>query len=518
MKSLFFFMSNLSVILEESAGRYPQKDAIIFCDKHFSYEEINSSANQVANGLQKLGVQRGDKVALACINNPIFPVIYFGILKTGAVVVPINILLKRNEIAFQLQISESKVFLCFFGSSELPLGKEGFAAFQETESCSHFFFIMPKKGEPSPEEGIQTYEDFIADQPLTFQSIPCSEEDTAAILFTSGTTGRPKGAELTHSNFLLDDFEWSRQLALTHDDICLLVLPLFHIFGMGIMIGSVRRGNTMVIVSKFDAAEVFKAFQKYRVTFFSGVPTMYINLLNYKGDLDVKKLSLHLRICMSAGAPLLVPILNEFKSRFNVNIQEGYGMSECICATINPLAGIFEKGSVGIPLSGIDIKIVDENDHELSVGERGELCVRGYNVMKGYYNNPEATSQTIRNGWLHSGDIAIKDEDGYIYIVDRKKDMIIRGGFKVYPREVEEIMLTHEAVAMVAVIGVPHDTLGEEIKAFVIRKREFCISEQELLDWTKAKIASFKYPRLIEFVDSLPLSATGKILKRELRR
>ena len=284
------------------------------------------------------------------------------------------------------------------------------------------------------------------------------------------------------------------------------------------MVCGIRHGNSIVLISKFDPADILKAFQIYQVTIFSGVPTMYISLLNFNGESEVSKLSHHLRVCMSGGAPLLVHTLTEFQSRFKVIILEGYGMSECILATLNPIAGVCKSGSIGIPLVGIDIRILDENDHELPTGEKGELCMRGYHVMKGYYNNPDATSRALRNGWLHSGDIALKDEDGYIYIVDRNKDMIIRGGFKVYPREVEEIMLTHEAVAMVAVIGVPHDTLGEEIKAFVIRKREFCILEQELLDWTKTKIASYKYPRLIEFVDSLPLSATGKILKRELRK
>jgi long-chain acyl-CoA synthetase len=281
----------------------------------------------------------------------------------------------------------------------------------------------------------------------------------------------------------------------------------------------IYRGVTNVLLPRFDAEAVLGSMQKHSVTVFAGVPTMYWGLLNYENDqLDLTAISNTLKNCLSGGASLPVAVLEGFEAKFNVEILEGYGMSEgSPVVPFNHAETGRKPGSVGTPVWGVEVKIVDENDHELPVGEKGELIYRGHNVMKGYYNKPEANAKTLVNGWLHSGDIAVKDEDGFFYIVDRTKDMVIRGGLNVYPREVEDVMMKHEAVSMVAVIGIPDEEYGEEIKACVVLKEGKSVSEDERTAWTKEHIAAYKYPRIIEFMDALPQSATGKILKKVLR-
>ena len=286
------------------------------------------------------------------------------------------------------------------------------------------------------------------------------------------------------------------------------------------MNAGIYRGASSILLPRFDAATVFGLMEKHEVTVFAGVPTMYWGLLNYTDDkFDYDKISKKLKICASGGAALPVQVLTDFEKRFKVNIIEGYGMSEgSPVVTFNHLNAERKPGSIGTPVWGVEVKLVDENGVEVPVGEKGELLYRGHNVMKGYYKRPEANAKTLKGGWMHSGDVAIKDESGYYFIVDRTKDMIIRGGLNVYPREVEETMIKHEAVSLVAVIGVPDDQMGEEIKAYVVlNEGEPTITETDLKQWTKEHIAAYKYPRIIEFIDALPMSATGKILKKELR-
>lgn len=513
-------MLNLSTLLEDSARRYSSKAAFTFMDTTLSFAQINGAANQVANGLTKLGIGKGDKVALSCFNLPYFPIIYFGILKAGATVVPLSVLLKKDEIAYHLQDSDAKAYFCFVGTEDLPMGQMGQAGFQETATCEHFFMIMPKAEMPSSIEGTKTLGSLMASQSPVFETIPTSAEDTAVIIYTSGTTGRPKGAELTHSNLMLNAILSSDLTDLSSDAVQLIVLPLFHIFAMTVLMNAgLYRGASSILLPRFDAATVFGLMEKHEVTVFAGVPTMYWGLLNYREDkFDYDKISENLKICASGGAALPVQVLTDFEKRFKVNIIEGYGMSEgSPVVTFNHLDADRKPGSIGTPVWGVEVKLVDDNGEEVPVGEKGELLYRGHNVMKGYYKRPEANAKTLKGGWMHSGDVAIKDETGYYFIVDRTKDMIIRGGLNVYPREVEETMINHEAVSLVAVIGIPDDQMGEEIKAYVVLNEGATITEKDLKQWTKEHIAAYKYPRIIEFIAALPMSATGKILKKELR-
>ena len=514
-------MFNLSTILEHHARNSPAKEALIFADKRITFGQLDSVANQIANGLKALGIGHGDKVALTCPNLPYFPMIYFGILKTGATVVPLSVLLKRQEIAFHLQDSDAKAYFCFVGTPEMPMGQEGHAGFEMTDTCKDFFMITPAFTDASPIEGTKTLGMLIAGQSPVFQSHFTSPDDTAVIIYTSGTTGRPKGAELTHSNLFLNACLSKDLQDLGPDDKSMLVLPLFHIFGQTVcMLASIYKGASCVLLPRFDAEMVLTLMQKEKITHFAGVPTMYWGLLNYPDThkFDMVAIKNNLKLCMSGGAALPVQVLHDFEKKFEVEILEGYGMSEgSPVVSFNHKGQLRKPGSVGIPVWGVEICIMDENGNQLGNNEKGEICYRGHNVMKGYYKRPDATAESIINGWMHSGDIGIRDDDGFYFIVDRTKDMIIRGGYNVYPREIEELMMQHPAVSMVAVIGIPHQEYGEEIKACVVLKPDATITDKELINWTKEQIASYKYPRVIEFMSSLPMGASGKILKRELR-
>lgn len=514
-------MLNLSAILESSARKYPSGKAFSFADTTLSYAQINGAANQLANGLVSIGIKPGDKVGLSCFNLPYFPIIYFGIMKAGAVVVPLSVLLKQDEIAYHLSDSDAKAYFCFVGTPDLPMGTMGYEGFNNAQNCEHFFMITPKPTDPSPIAGTKTLGMLMANQSPTFESALTGADDTAVIIYTSGTTGRPKGAELTHSNLMMNTVLCADLFRPVPEDNILIVLPLFHIFAMVCLMNSgVYRSCHMVLLPRFEAKDVFGLMQKHKISIFGGVPTMYWGLLNYHGeDFDYKSISANLRVAVSGGAALPVQVLEDFKKRFDVDILEGYGMSEgSPVVTFNQLEVRTKPGSIGTTVWGVEVKLVDDKGEEVARGEKGEIWYRGHNVMKGYYKKPEATAETITDGWLHSGDVAIQDEDGFYFIVDRTKDMIIRGGFNVYPRELEEVMIQHEAVSLVAVIGIPDDKMGEEIKAFVVKKEGFSVTEEELMEYSKSKLAAYKYPRIVEFIDALPMSATGKILKKELRK
>ena len=515
-------MLNLSTLLEDSARKYSSKTAFTFMDTSLSFAQINGAANQVANGLVKMGIQPGDKVALSCFNLPYFPIIYNGILKAGAVVVPLSVLLKADEIQYHLENSDAKAYFCFVGTEDLPMGQMGYEGFQKVEACKHFVMIMPKGDMPSSIHETKTLGAFMNGESPNFDTVSTASSDTAVIIYTSGTTGRPKGAELTHSN-LFANTVLSADLINSHsEDIHLIVLPLFHIFAMTVMMNAaLYRGATSILLPRFEAETVLKLLRKHKVTIFAGVPTMYWGLNSYldSNTFDIATITSTLKTCVSGGASLPVSVLDKFEERFDLTILEGFGMSEGSPVVTFNQSDIGRKiGSVGTPVWGVQVKLVDENGKEVPVGEKGELVYKGHNVMKGYYKNPEATAKTIKNGWLHSGDIAVKDEDGFYFIVDRTKDMIIRGGLNVYPREVEEVMMKHPAVSMVAVIGIPDPKMGEEIKAFVVLNEGQNASVEELTEYTKENIAAYKYPRVIEITNTLPMSATGKILKKELRK
>jgi long-chain acyl-CoA synthetase len=518
-------MLNLAMILDNAGVKYPDREAVISGGTRLNYGQVNAMACQVADALRDLGIGPDDKVALSCPNIPYFPVVYFGILKAGAVVVPLNVLLKGPEIAYHLRDSDAKAYFCFEGTPELPMGQMGHAGFQEAEGCEHFFLLPANPAGPSPIEGVRTLGMLTQGRSPAFVTVDRAPDDTAVILYTSGTTGKPKGAELTHSNMLVNAFA-ARDLTLKAIDardvhVILIALPLFHSFGQTVQMNAgMLQANTLVLVPRFDPAVVVDSFIRERVNLFSGVPTMFWALLNHvrQNGIDPQPIAENLAVCSSGGAAMPVEVLRAFEETFGVAILEGYGLSETApVATFNHCDLPRKVGSIGIPIFGCEVRVVDEDGKEVPAGQAGEIVIRGHNVMKGYYGRPEATAEAIRNGWFHSGDVAHRDEDGYFFIVDRLKDMIIRGGFNVYPREIEETLMTHPDVSLASVLGVPDEENGEEIKAYVILKPGAVLTEEELIAWSKERMAAYKYPRFIEFRDALPMTATGKILKRELR-
>ncbi|MCB0191293.1 MAG: long-chain fatty acid--CoA ligase [Anaerolineae bacterium] len=514
-------MFNLVIALEEKARRQPQATAIAFGDTRLSYAQLNGAANQVARGLAALGITRGDKVALSCPNLPYFPIVYYGILKIGAVVVPLNVLFKRREIAYHLADSQAKAYFCFQGTPQLPMGQEGHAAFTDTSSCEHFVMITADPSTASPIEDTTTLGQLMHNRSPVFDTVQTEVEDGAVILYTSGTTGQPKGAELSHANMFLNALFSSQMLRLSPDDTTLIVLPLFHSFGQTVLMNAgIYAGTTNVLLPRFDADAVLSAMQKEQVSVFCGVPTMYWALLNHPDaeKYDLATIARNLRLCVSGGSSMPVEVLRGFEERFNVPILEGYGLSECSpVVSFNHLDRERKPGSIGTPIWGMEARIVDVEGQTLSPGERGELVVRGHSVMKGYYNRPNDTAEVLYDGWFHTGDVATMDEDGYFYIVDRIKDMIIRSGYSVYPREIEDTLITHPDISLAAVIGVPHEQHGEEIKAYVILNKNATSNANTIMAWSKENMAAHKYPRLVEIVDTLPMTATGKILKKELR-
>ena len=513
-------MLNLSSFLDDSALRYANNPAFTFMETTLTYAQVNAAANQVANGLIQQGIKPGDKIALSCLNLPYFPIIYFGILKTGAVVVPLSVLLKTDEIIFHLQNSDAKAYFCFQGTADLPMAKMGYDAFNQVETCQKFFHVMSKATDSSDLAGVQTLGELMHQRPIQFESYATQADDTAVIIYTSGTTGQPKGAELTHSNLVMNALVCQEFVHIQTKDTQLIVLPLFHIFAMTVQMNlGIYKGCHNILLPRFEANEVFSLFIKHKITVFCGVPTMYWGLVNTTENTEnIDEISQNLRLAVSGGASLPLAVLNDFKQKFKVDLIEGYGMSEgSPVVTFNQLEFGTKAGSIGKPIWGVQVKLIGTDGKEVATGEKGELLYKGHNVMKGYYNRPQANAETLKDGWLHSGDIAIRDEDGFYFIVDRTKDMIIRAGLNVYPRQVEEVMIQHQAVSLVAVIGVPDAEKGEEIKAFVVLNEGEAVAEDELKAWTKERIASYKYPRIIEFIEALPMSATGKILKKELR-
>jgi long-chain acyl-CoA synthetase len=515
---------NLATLLENSAEKFPEREAIVLGDTRLTYAQVDGAANMVANLLVSRGIQPGDKVALSCANLPYFTIVYYGILKAGATVVPLNVLLKAREVAYHLDDADAKAYFCFEGTAELPIGREGYAGFQQAEGCESFLMITVDAAAASPIEGTETMGAAMASQPPTFETVGTDEDDTAVILYTSGTTGQPKGAELRHRNMRDNALAGADLFGASAErpDTYLCVLPLFHSFGQTVIQnGAFAFGGSVVMLPRFDARAALAVMGKENVTFFAGVPTMYWGLLGALDEsVDVDRLAGNLRVAAAGGSALPVEVHKDFERRFGVTILEGYGLSETSpVASFSPYGQPARPGSIGVPMPGVEMKLLQTGSwEEVPDGpdEIGEIAIKGHNIMKGYYNRPEATDEVIRDGWFRSGDLGRRDEDGWYYIVDRSKDMIIRGGYNVYPREIEEVLMTHPDVSLAAVVGVPHESHGEEIKAYVILNPGATVTSDELVEWGKQEMASYKYPRLVSIVGSLPMTATGKILKREL--
>lgn len=503
-------MTNLSTLLENSAAKYPERIAIVLGDTKLTYAQVEGASNQVANLLSSRGIQPGDKVALSCPNLPYFSIVYYGILKAGAAVVPLNVLLKAREIAYHLIDSGAVAYFAFEGTADLPNGNDAREAIEGTTTA---LFVVGDGETPWSELS-----------PI-FDTVERDDNDTAVILYTSGTTGQPKGAELRHRNMrenaliTQDLFDIDEE----NPDTYLSVLPLFHSFGQTVIQnGAFAFGGTVVMLPRFEAEPAIRVMLREKVTFFAGVPTMYWGLLGaLTPETPVGEIAANLRVAAAGGSALPVEVHKNFKDRFGVTILEGYGLSETSpVASFNVYGEEPRIGSIGRPIPGVKIKLITDDWGDIPEGDPeaiGEIAIKGHNVMKGYFNRPVDTTEVIRDGWFRSGDLAKKDTDGYYFIVDRSKDMIIRGGYNVYPRELEEVLITHRAVSLVAVIGVPHESHGEEIKAVVVKEPGEQVSEEELIAWGKQQFAAYKYPRLVEFREVLPMTSTGKLLKRALR-
>jgi len=500
---------NLAVMLRESARRTPDKTAVILGDVRLSYAQLDELSDRLAASLTAAGLAPGDRVGLQLPNIPPFVISYFGILKAGGVVVPMNVLLKAPEIAFQLENSGARTLITYGGFADEA------AKAAEAAKVTQLYVV----GEaPAPVNGIP-FETLVDGDSPGPQLAARGPADPAVIIYTSGTTGTPKGAVLSHIGLYMNADIPGRLFDYSPDDVTLVALPLFHVFALSsIMNACVLMGGTMTLVPRFDPIAVLQIMDRDRVTVFMGVPTMYIALLQ---AIDAAKVDLtSLRAAVSGGAAIPAEVIDAFETRFGVAILEGYGLSESSStATFNISVSERKVYSVGKPIWGTSLQIWDDDSRPLPRGPEhvGEVVLRGMNIMIGYHDNPEATAKAFAGGWFHTGDVGYVDEDGFLFIVDRIKDLIIRGGYNVYPREVEEVLYAHPAVAEAAVIGVPDPKWGEEVAAVVAVKPGHTVTEAELIEFVKERAAAYKYPRTIEFRDTLPKNATGKILKKELR-
>jgi long-chain acyl-CoA synthetase len=508
---------NLASIVRNSARYYGDETALISDGRKLAYRELAARVEAFAAHLRGLGVEKGSHVALLMPNRMSFTVAYFGILHAGAAVVPISFLSVAREIAYLLKDSDAFALVAWG-----DLEKQAREGFSSGGTCQRLIVVDESEGPLTVRGGAPVDPRGRCDLTAT------NPDDTAVILYTSGTTGEPKGAELTHFNmfsnaqFSAERMIWTKSSfqTLGPGNVTLAALPLFHSFGQtSNQNATLFAGGALTYLERFEPEAALRVMERDRVTLFAGVPTMYFQLLNFPG---AEKYDLSsLRYCCSGGAAMPLDVMRAFEERYGVAILEGYGLSETSpVATFNVLWKPRKPGSIGEAILGVEVKIFDERDREVPTGDVGEVVLRGYNIMKGYYKRPEATAKAFANGWFHTGDMGKMDEDGYVYIVDRKKDLIIRGGFNVYPREVEEVLYTHPAVREAAVVGVPDKEYGEEVKAYVSLKNDGSAASttpDDLLRFSKKNLGASKYPRLYEILPDLPKGPTGKILRKELR-
>jgi len=502
---------NLAVILEESTRKHPEKVAVILDDFKLTYGQLNAAANQVANALTGAGLKPGDRVGMMLPNVPQFPIIYFGILKAGMIAVPMNVLLKDPEVEYYLKDSESSAFFFF----DMFAG-EALEGANRVSSVKHKIQVSVM-GTEAP-AGTVDLGAFMGQQPPTFDSVATGPDDICLLIYTSGTTGKPKGAALTNYNLFQCCHLGTHIFEFNEDtDVIMATLPMFHSFGLSNVVnGAIHGGITMTLLPRFDADKALEIIQRDKVTLFLGVPTMYFAMLHHpeRSTYDMSTL----RLCVSGGASIPGEVIKAWEQATGTKILEGYGLSETSpTATFNQLDVGQKVGSIGTPVWGVRVKIADDSGNEVPQGERGEILIKGHNIMKEYWRNPDATAEAIKNGWFHSGDIGYVDEEGFIFIVDRKKEMIIRGGFNVYPREIEEVIYQYPKVAEAAVIGLPDEKFGEEVAAVVSPKPGETIDAAELQAFVKERVAAYKYPRSIDVWPELPKGPTGKIMKLEIK-
>jgi len=491
-------MTNFAHEVARAAAEAGERPAVRLDDTVLTYALLDAGVSRAAGLLRAQGVGPGDRVGLQLPNVPFFPIVYFGALKLGAVVVPMNPLLKDREVAYHLSDSGAKLLVAWHGFAEAAEG----GAEQAGAAC----LLV------SPEDFLQRLG---AAEPVE-ETAERDDDDPAVIIYTSGTTGTPKGATLTHANITAAARSGRDLVDADADSVTVATLPLFHVFGMNsaMNVTLVARG-CITLIPRFDPQAALAVIQRDRATTFVGVPTMYTAMLHApdREQYDITSLQL----CISGGAPMPAEVLRAFDEAFDAKILEGYGMSESTgMGSFNLPDRERKPGSIGVPIGGTEMRVVDDQGGDVPAGEPGEILMRGPFVMTRYWNRDDATEEVMGDGWLRTGDVARVDEDGYFFIVDRKKDLIIRGGYNVYPREIEEVLHTHPAVREAAVVGVPHEALGEEVAAAVSLKPGADASPDEIKQFMKDRVAAYKYPRVVAILDDLPKGPTGKVLKREI--
>ncbi len=492
---------NLARIMTTAAEENPDGIAVKLDDTELSFGLLEEGSARMAAILRDKGVEAGDRVGIMLPNVPYFPVVYYAVLRLGGVVVPMNPLLKGREVKFYLEDPGAEVLVAWHGFEE-PATKGA------EDAGAELILVEPGEFEKLLGE---------VEEPLHVLEDRNAEEDTAVILYTSGTTGQPKGAELTHSNLYKNCTVAADHLGkISKDDKLLGALPLFHSFGQTCTLNGAVHAQAMVsMIPRFDPEKALEIIERDGITLFQGVPTMYNGMLHASNKDDVDTSTL--RLCMSGGSAMPEEVMRAFEKQFGCKVLEGYGLSETSpVASFNHPDKENKAGSIGTPIEGVEMKLVDDDGNEVADGEPGEIAIKGHNIMKGYWQRPEANEEAIKDGWFFSGDIGKKDEDGYFFIVDRKKELIIRGGYNVYPREIEEVLYEHEAIQEAAVIGVPHEELGEEVGAAIVLKDGQDVDADTIKEHVKEQVAAYKYPRQVWFMDELPKGPTGKILKREI--
>ncbi len=499
-------MANLSSVFEQAADDHAGHPAVRMDDLVLTYAGLRNAAGRVTSLLASFGIEPGDRVAIMLPNVPAFPIVFFGALGAGAVVVPMNPLLKSREVAYYLADSGAKVLFAWHAVA-------GEAAKGATETGTRVVEV--------DQPDLAT---LLAGRVPVAPNLDRADDDDAVILYTSGTTGKPKGAELTHANLTRNaELTAATLINAGPDDVVMGCLPLFHVFGLTCGLNAtIIGGGTLTLLPRFDPGRALEIIGRDQVTIFEGVPTMYAAMLHHAARADADASSL--RTCVSGGAAMPVAIMRGFEEAFGCMILEGYGLSETSpVASFNHPGKVRKPGSIGTPVEGVEMRVVDADGQPVPAGEVGEIAIRGHNVMKGYWGKPDATAEVMKGagevggGWFLTGDLAKIDDDGYYFIVDRKKDLIIRGGYNVYPREIEEVLHEHPAVAEVAVIGIPHEELGEDVGAAVVLKPGETATPADLRAFARDRVAAYKYPRYIWLLPELPKGPTGKILRREVQ-
>jgi long-chain acyl-CoA synthetase len=521
--------------LDEAASKFPEKPAMIFVDKKISYRKFQEDVLRLATALKDLGVKKGDRVAIFMPNCPQAIISYFAVLKAGGIVVESNPLYVDRELAHQLADSGAETVITLDMKMLYPKVKR----IRDKTKVKTIIVSSLKEYLPFPqsilyplarrrdlaeikrEEGTYFFKELLRTYPPRDPHVGGTPDDCAVLLYTGGTTGVPKGVMLTHKNLVsncVQGLEWLYETEYANE-IILAALPVFHSFGHTCCMNfSVYAACTLVLIpDPRNTKDILKNVAKHKTTMVPGVPAMYVNIINYP-ELKAYDIS-SIRCCFSGAAPMPVEILEEFEKLTGGIILEGFGMTETSPVThINPMAGRRKVGSIGMPLPDTDAKIVDvDTGEEVPAGEVGELLVKGPQIMKGYWKKEEETGKVLRDGWMYTGDIARMDEDGFFYIVDRKKDMIISSGFNVYPRDIEEVLYEHPKIMEASTIGIPHEKRGETVKAFVVLKEGEMATPEEIIQFCKENLAAYKVPTIVEFRNTLPKTAIGKVLRRKLK-